>query len=269
MSARPEDTISQNVPAVELRNVCASYDSPGAIIHNANLTIAQGEFFAFIGPNGGGKTTLVKVILGLVAPSSGQALVFGEPAGRHLRHISYVPQFATCRRDFPMTVKRMVGLALQNVPSAPGLGSASDDHHRICEALERVGLSGEAQQTLGQLSGGQLQRALIARALVRDPRLLILDEPTASVDPGGETSLLKLFEELSRHMTIVMVSHDVHYVLRSVGRVACINREVVVHAASDLEGVDTGSLYGNLLKPVVHNHGVTCGHGQKEGDRVR
>jgi zinc transport system ATP-binding protein len=245
--------ISPDVPAVAIRGLSARYESPEAIIEGANLTIAQGEFFALIGPNGGGKTTLVKIILGLLEPSAGTVQVFGGSVHSRRSLIGYVPQFATCRRDFPITVRRMVQLALQSSEPAASTHPEPEDR-TIDAALDRVGMLGQAQLRLSELSGGQLQRALIAQALVRKPRLLILDEPTASIDPGGETTLFNLFEELSRSMTILLVSHDVHYVMRAVGRVACVNRKVVVHEATDLEGMDTRALYGGMLKPVVHNH---------------
>ena len=249
--------VPPELPAVDLRGVCARYESPGAVIHGVNMRIAQGEFFAFIGPNGGGKTTLIKVILGLVKPYAGEAYIYGEPAGRRHELVGYVPQFATCRRDFPITVRRMIRLALQN-SLAQRTRPGSSEQNLVTAALDRVGLSHVADRRLGELSGGQLQRALIAKALVREPRMLILDEPTASIDPEGETELLRLFEELSRSMTIIMVSHDVHYVLRCVGRVACVNREVVVHEANALEGVDTQLLYGGMLKAVMHNHTISA-----------
>jgi zinc transport system ATP-binding protein len=245
--------MSVDAPAVELIGVSARYDAPGAVVVDVNLSIQAGEFVAFIGPNGGGKTTLVRVILGLIIPYAGVARVFGGSIENNRSCVGYVPQFSTCRRDFPITVSRMVQLALLNA-GVSGIVSRGDEAHRVEQALYKVGLVGLGESRIGELSGGQLQRALIAQALVREPKLLILDEPTASIDPGGEASLLELFEELNKQMTIILVSHDVHYVMRSVGRVACVNRQVIVHAASELDHMDTHAIYGVGLKPVTHDH---------------
>lgn len=238
--------------AVELFDVAAGYDASLPIIQNVNFQIYDREFFAIIGPNGGGKTTLIKVILGLLDPYSGRSEVFGEPIKRARDLVSYVPQFSTCQREFPITVERMIGLGLQN-QSGKSL-SAADRGARVERVLEQVGLQSMQHACLRELSGGQLQRALIAQALVREPRLLILDEPTASIDPGGEAALMSLFEQLMSAMTVVLVSHDVHYVTHAVSRVACVNRNVVVHDAADLSHIDPHAIYGSPVKSISHEH---------------
>jgi zinc transport system ATP-binding protein len=238
--------------AVELFDVAAGYDSSVPIIQNVNFSIYDREFFAIIGPNGGGKTTLIKVILGLLDPYAGRSEVFGQSI-KHARDlVSYVPQFSTCQREFPITVERMIGLGLQK-QSGVSL-SPQDRCSRVSQVLEQVGLESMRHACLRELSGGQLQRALIAQALVRQPRLLILDEPTASIDPGGEAALMSLFESLMSVMTVVLVSHDVHYVTHAVSRVACVNRSVVVHDAADLSHVDPHTIYGSPVKSISHGH---------------
>lgn len=241
------------VPAVELKAVSAGYARGEPVVRDVTFSIEQREFFALIGPNGGGKTTLVKVMLGLLVPTEGACLLFGRPVEEARSLVSYVPQFATHRRGFPLTVERMVALGRLNARS--DLVDTESDEQSVRRVLEQVNLTDCIGRRIQELSGGQFQRALIARALIRSPRLLILDEPTASVDPSGEESLMGLFERLSEQMTVVLVSHDIHYVVRSVQRVACVNREVVVHPARALSANHAHQIYGYPTISVDHHHG--------------
>lgn len=269
LSAKPTQAAK---PAVQILNLTAGYSRASPILKNVNLEISDREFFAIIGPNGGGKTTLIRVILGLIEPFGGQSLIYGQSIAQSRNIVGYVPQFSTCRRDFPITLQRMVELGLQNSSwqSEKKLEGKLENTSRfrndaVLRVLEMVGLEAYAKLHIRELSGGQLQRALIAQALVRRPRLLILDEPTASIDPGGEASLLSLFESLVSKVTLVLVSHDVHYVMQAVTRVACVNRGIDVHEASDLCHLDHHEIYGKSMKPVSHNHHNHHNHHESSG----
>jgi zinc transport system ATP-binding protein len=242
-----------SVPAVEMNCVSAGYSRGESVISNVTLTIDQREFFALIGPNGGGKTTMVRVMLGLISPTRGSCRIFGQPVSEARQWVAYVPQFATHRRGFPLTVERMVALGLLN--ALPHGVDAEQTKRSVRRVLEQVNLTAYGSRPIQELSGGQFQRALIARALIRRPRLLILDEPTASVDPGGEESLMGLFERLSTEMTVVLVSHDIHYVVQSVRRVACVNHSVVVHPAQGLSSDHAHQIYGYPAVAIHHHHG--------------
>lgn len=243
-------------PVIQLSHVHAGYQGTReSILHDVNLEVRLGEFFAIIGPNGGGKTTLLRLILGLLQPRSGHCLVFGESPADVRARIGYVPQFSQCRRDFPIRVREMVGQGLLGTPFAK-LGGGQR-RQAIVEALQHAGALAYADKRVSELSGGQFQRALIARALVRQPEMLILDEPTASLDPVGEEALMGLFAEFVPSKTVLFVSHDVHYVMKSVERVACVNRTVHVHRAAHLAPEDTHEIYGYETVAVQHDHGFS------------
>jgi zinc transport system ATP-binding protein len=216
--------------AIELENVSFSYGGP-LVLEAIDLDIEEGEFLGLVGPNASGKSTLLKVILGLHRPTMGQVRVFGGNPSEARRRIGYVPQFATFRRDFPISVSDMVLLGR--------LGAT--------RVLVR-------SRPIGTLSGGQLQRALVARALVSDPRLLILDEPTANIDVLAEEDIFQLFRQLNERMTIIVVSHDIGFISQYVQRVACLNRTLVCHKTGDITGEVIAQLYGTPVRLIDHGH---------------
>jgi zinc transport system ATP-binding protein len=207
--------------AVELRHVCFAYPGGPEVLHEVDLEIDAGEFVAIAGPNGGGKTTLLRVAVGLEHPTRGDALIFGGPAinSARRRRIGYLAQRAQLGIDAPATVREIVesGLVSQGLLGR-GDGSLVD------EAIERVGLSHQAGSVLSRLSGGQQQRAFLAKALAARPDLLVLDEPTAGVDVDAQEALAALLEELHRDLgvTILFCSHEFGAVEQYVDRLVLV-----------------------------------------------
>jgi zinc transport system ATP-binding protein len=216
--------------AVELRSVSFAYPQGPPALSDVDLAIERGEFVAVAGPNGGGKTTLVRVALGLERPTRGEALLFGEPAHRFGRReaLGYLAQRAQLGLDAPATVREVV--AAGRLPRSGLIGRlGANDREKITEAIARVGLSPVADRPLQRLSGGQQQRAFIAKALAADPELLVLDEPTTGVDVEAQEALAGLLERLHRELevTILYVSHEFGAIERFVERLVLVRRELV------------------------------------------
>ncbi len=216
-----------------------------------NLTIVDRDFLAVIGPNGGGKTTLLKAILGLVRPWSGE-VAFHLPSGKDPRGcLGYVPQFSTFDRDFPLRISDMVLMGRLGRRSVLRPYSR-EDRAAAARAIERLGLDGVARAHASEVSGGQLQRALIARALVSEPEVLFLDEPTASIDAESRETLRGLLEDLNRTIPIVVVTHDVTSMASMVKRIACINRKLFYHGGPELSLEVMEEVYGCPVELVTH-----------------
>jgi zinc transport system ATP-binding protein len=212
-------------PIVKLENVSFAYQQE-PVLKDVSFSIDPGEFVGLIGPNGGGKTTLLKLILGFLKPSSGKILVFGKPAQTALPQISYVPQSLRFDRQFPISVMELV--LSGRLSRLPWHGVFSKEDHRAAkEALEKVNMLPFAENTFGTLSGGQAQRALIARALASEPKLLLLDEPTASVDSQAQVDIYTILKGLQGSMTIMMVTHDLNIAIDIVQRVLCVQGGVL------------------------------------------
>ncbi|HAZ60128.1 MAG TPA: ABC transporter, partial [Gammaproteobacteria bacterium] len=200
MTARP------SVPVLSLRDVSFAYGQQ-PVLESVDLTVEAGEFLAIIGPNGGGKSTLLKLILGLLSPQQGRIEVLGRPSRQARAALGYCPQQATFRRDFPL---RVLDVVLQGRLGLPGTRwrYRSVDRQIVASALERVGIAGLAERPLTALSGGQFQRVLVARALVTEPALLLLDEPAAHLDERAGDDLHNLLASLAGPMAIIVVTHD-------------------------------------------------------------
>lgn len=216
------------LPVVEFNQVDFSYQrSP--VLNNVTFQIQTGEFIGMIGPNGGGKTTLLKLILGFLKPSKGSIKIFDKPAGEHPARpipLAYVPQSVRFDRDFPISVEEVVLSGL--IAHLPWYGRFRPaDRKAGKEALDRMGLPHLSKESFGTLSGGQAQRVLIARALVSKPQLLLLDEPTASVDSQAESDIYAILNQLKGQMTILMVTHDLRAAIDQVDRVLCVQGGVI------------------------------------------
>lgn len=222
------------------------------ILENIDLELKDREFLGIVGPNGGGKSTLLKLILGLLRPASGQIEVFGT-SPRQARHLlGYVPQFATFDSAFPITVRDTV------LQGRFGCGSSrwrytAADRAAAEQAMARTDILDLQQRSMLELSGGQRQRVLIARALAGNPRILLLDEPTANIDPHHGESIFSLLHRLHDQLGIVLISHDMGFVSRCVHRVACLNRTLVCHAHSPVDSAELEALYGIRLSQVHHD----------------
>ena len=242
-------------PAIEFDGVDFSYDGRHLVLEDVTLEIARGDFVSVIGPNGGGKTTLLKLALGLLGPDRGTVRILGT-GPRHARpRIGSMPQHATTDPRFPITVVDVVLMGRLG-PGLLGSGYDDGDRHAADAALEQVGLGGAGRKPFSSLSGGQRQRALLARALASDPELLLLDEPAAGLDRKVELDLFDLLRELNRTKTVVLVSHDLGFVSEMVRTVVCVHRRVDVHPISELDGGMIRDLYGGEVRLVHHDRRI-------------
>jgi zinc transport system ATP-binding protein len=274
-------------PVVSFRGVTFSYGGE-PVLEDVNLSVADREAVCIVGPNGGGKTTLVRLILGLLTPERGEIRIFGQPPWRARLRIGYMPQHVQHDPKFPVTALDIVlmgrlgftGGCCSDTHRDDGEGAATTasrqslwsrltgwqgqaDRHAAIEALARVDMSKFARQPYASLSGGQRQRVLIARALCGNPDLLLLDEPTSNVDTLIEGQLLDLLRELNRRMTIIMVSHDLGFVSDLVERVICVSRRVVIHRTSEMTGEAIRDIYGGEVRRVLHDDHSHRGHGHE------
>jgi zinc transport system ATP-binding protein len=244
------ELVRQETPLVQVRDVTFGYGKE-VVLDQVSLGIGAHDFLAVIGPNGGGKTTLLKAILGLVRPWSGE-VAFDLPSGKDPRgRLGYVPQFSTFDRDFPLRIADMVLMGRLGRRSLLRPYSR-EDRAAAHDTLERLGLGGVARSHVSEVSGGQLQRALIARALVAAPEILFLDEPTASIDAESRETLRDLLQELNRSIPIVVVTHDVTSLAPMVKRIACINRKLFYHGDPELSLEVMEEVYGCPVELVTH-----------------
>ena len=225
------------------------------VLEEVSFDIAEREFFAIIGPNGGGKTTILKLMLGLLKPRQGTITVLGAAPGKSVGRIGYVPQSARMELDFPITVEETVMLGRLGPRSLTPFFSEKD---RIAAraAMTAVDILPLKGRLFDELSGGQKQRVLIARALVSGPELLLLDEPVSSVDSAVEQDIYALLKELNKKMAIVMVSHDLGFVSSYVRRIACVNRQVSVSDAAEVTQCGIDEKYHSHMHRVDHHCGL-------------
>jgi len=253
------ETIDISWPAISITDLSFNYEDR-QILTEVNLAVHPFDSVCIVGPNGGGKTTLMKLIIGLLTPDSGEVLIFGKRPEIHKKLIGYVPQYAVYDRQFPISVKEVVCMGRLG-GSITGRYNAKD-WERTMQALTEVGLEPFAERSFSALSGGQRQRALIARALASGGEILILDEPTANIDQESESHLFELLGELNQRMTILMVTHDVGFASKFFKRIACVNKRVVIHPTSELTGELIKEMYGGDFRMIRHDH--TC---SSEGHR--
>jgi len=237
---------------VIFKNVDFSYDGV-PVLQNVTFTIGERSFISIVGPNAGGKTTLLKLMLGLIKPSRGIIEVFGLPPDRARPLIGYMPQHVQFDPNFPVTVLDVV--LMGRLGNGTRFGPYRKKDKEVCfESLKKLEMHDIWKRPFGALSGGQRQRVLIARALATDPQLLLLDEPTSNVDMAVETELFELLHELSKTITIIVVSHDLGFVSQYVQRVVCVNRQVMVHPTTAITGEIINKLYGTDVRMVRHDH---------------
>jgi zinc transport system ATP-binding protein len=244
---RFQPRIGGDQTVIELADVSFAYDGPD-VLTNVNLTVRTGDFMAIIGPNGGGKTTLIKLILGLLQPRTGQVRVLGADPLTVRPAVGYVPQHATIQPSFPVTVQNVVLLGLRRRAGLFSLrrwpGYTANEKQKALDTLRMVDMADLAKRRFDALSGGQKQRVLVARALISEPALLLFDEPTSNIDPQGKVCLFDLLAALSRSITIVMVSHDLISASSRIGSVAVVNRTLIQNSSRDLTPTMLELIYG-------------------------
>ncbi|EXJ15229.1 metal ABC transporter ATP-binding protein [Imhoffiella purpurea] len=250
--ARASSRVVGADPVIRIRDLSFSYGDT-LVLEHVDLSIERGEFVGLIGPNAGGKSTLLRLILGLLDPQIGEISVLGRPPGQMSRQVGYVPQFPSFPRDFPISVEQVVTMGRLGIGSFLGW-YRSADREIVRRALSEVDASDLAGRPIGTLSGGQLQRVLMARALAGDPEILILDEPTANIDQRGETSIFDLLARLNARLTILVVSHDIAFISDYVSRVACLNRTLKCHPTTSVDGDAIHQLYGDHVRLIDHSH---------------
>ena len=245
-------TIANDSHAVLLEGISFSYGGP-PVLEGVSLAIEKGEMLGIVGPNGGGKSTLLKIILGLLKPDKGKVSVLGRRPSEGRKEIGYVPQSTSFTRDFPISVGETVLLGRLGRTRFLG-GYNRRDREVAAEVMAETGTSDLKKRPLGDLSGGQLQRVLIARALASRPKILILDEPTAHMDLRVEEDVFELLKKLNADMTIIIVSHDVGFITHYVSRAACLNRSLLCHQTVEISQSTMDTLYGAPVRIIQHDH---------------
>ena len=223
--------MKKTVPVIEVKNLTFAYDKQ-TILDNISLTVEEKDFLAIIGPNGGGKSTLLKLLLGILKGKQGSIKIMDKSPSQSVSLIGYVPQNTNINTDFPIKVIEVV--LMGHVGSKkPLFGYGKEEVACAMGALEQVGMQAFAQSKIGSLSGGQRQRVMIARALCAHPQILMLDEPTSNIDIQGQREIYELLKMLNKNMTIIVVSHDISVILEYANKAAHINKRLSFHDISD------------------------------------
>lgn len=240
-------------PVIEFENVTFSYDGL-PVLRDVSLMVEDRDFLAVVGPNAGGKTTILKLMLGLLKPRSGTVRVLGNSPESARKHMGYMPQYTSLDMMFPVNVLDVVLMGRLGENKLGFFRKRDRDIAR--DSLQMVEMSGFDDRPFSDLSGGQRQRVLIARALASNPEILLLDEPTSNIDVAVETGLFEILHELNQSKTIVLVTHDLGFVSSFVKHVACVNRRVIVHPTSEITGELINDIYGTDVHMVRHDHSV-------------
>lgn len=243
----------ESSPIISFENVTFSYNRHPVFSH-ATFLLQEGTFATIVGPNGSGKTTLLKLILGLLEPDRGTIHVFQKSPQESSPQIGYVPQHIQYDTLFPISVMDVV--LMGRIGPRGKTRYSVEDKEAARAALEEMELLPEAHSLFSSLSGGQRQRALIARALCTQPKLLLMDEPTANVDMVVERKLLSTLKALNQRMTILLISHDLGFVSQYVDSVICVHSTIKVHPTSEITGEVIKELYGADVQMVRHDHHV-------------
>jgi len=254
---------------ITVRHLWAGYDGE-QVLEDVNLSVYEGDFIGLIGPNGGGKTTLLRVLLGLLPPTRGRVEIMGRPVREGRRMVGYVPQVVEFDREFPISVWDVARMGRLGERRLLQPYTAEDDE-LVAEALREVELYDMRQRPIGELSGGQRQRAYIARALATQPKVLLLDEPTSSVDPQVSTGIYELLRGLNEKVTILLVSHDMNVISSYVKTVGCLNRHLFYHGEKEITADMLELAYQCPVDLIAHGvpHRVFAQHahdGSQEGE---
>jgi len=245
---------------VEIRNLSAGYGQ-NIVLRDVSLSIQQFDFIGVIGPNGGGKTTLLKALLGLIPPLAGEIVFEESMIGGNAHRIGYLPQINNIDRKFPVTVYDVVRSGLMSRKRLVGRYS-SEENERAITLMDEMGIAAIRNKAIGELSGGQIQRALLCRALVNNPKLLILDEPNTYVDNRFERELYEKLKLLNEKLAILLVSHDLGTISTYVKSYACVNSSLHYHSGNEVTDELLKSYecpiqiisHGDIPHTVLHKH---------------
>ncbi len=240
-------------PVIYIKDLWFAYNAQ-PVLQGVDLEVRNGDFLALIGPNGGGKTTLIKIMLGLLAQQKGLVRILNLPPAAACPQIGYVPQNVGSNISFPITVMDVVLMGRLRAAGSWWTRYQRQDRAAARSILEQLDVWQYRHRRIGELSGGQRQRVFIARALFSNPGLLLMDEPTANVDAEGQNVIFNLLRQLNRHITIVVVSHDVMILSRNVTRVACVNRQIHLHPLSALPRVPFPGVDQCAVEMLVQHH---------------
>ena len=270
-NAAAENTRNKNngtsVPAIEIKNLTVKREGQ-TVLDSVSLNIEEGQSYALIGPNGGGKTTFLKSILGLIKPDSGSVKIYGEAPAVNRYLLGYVPQFHTFDFSYPISVRDMVLTGRLGHIKGIRRKYSDEDRKSAEEAMKTLGILHLADRTLNDLSGGEQQRAIIARAIVGNPKVLLLDEPTVYVDSPTEEKFHDILVELHKKMTVIMVTHDIGVISSGVDVIACLNVKMFTHYTAEITGDMIRNTYKCPVDLIAHGlaHRVLHDHSAPEGD---
>lgn len=257
------------MPIIDIKNVSFSYDKQ-KVLENINLSVNKKDFLAIIGPNGGGKSTLLKLILGINSIQEGSIKIYNNTPSKNLSDIGYVPQNTNINTNFPIKVIDvvMMGHLLENDKSNKNILKrffkfGYGQHELVCamNSLEKVGMEKFADKKIGSLSGGQRQRVMIARALCANPKILLLDEPTSSIDVDGQKQIYDLLKVLNQSITVIVVSHDISVILKYASKVAHINKILTFHNVDFNTNIKSDNEHFcevEMLQMLGHKKGCGC-----------
>ena len=238
------------VEVIDLKDVWVSYGNV-PVLEEVNLVVEDRDFLAIIGPNGGGKSTLLKVILGLIKPDRGSVKLLGDDPKRTRKYAGYVPQYISSNLEFPISVWEVVLMGCLG-HKGPFRGYNEKDKKAAYEALKIVDMLDYRERQIGELSGGQKQRVFIARSLVTHPKLLILDEPSTGIDSKRQREFYELLNRLKSEIAILLVTHDMSALSVYVDKVACLNRRLHYHNSKELSPADLEAAYQCPVELIAH-----------------
>ena len=270
-NAAAENTLNKNngtsVPAIEIKNLTVKREGQ-TVLDSVSLNIEEGQSYAIIGPNGGGKTTFLKSILGLIKPDSGSVKIYGEAPAVNRYLLGYVPQFHTFDFSYPISVRDMVLTGRLGHIKGIRRKYSDEDRKSAEEAMKTLGILHLADRTLNDLSGGEQQRAIIARSSVGNPKVLLLAEPTVYVDSPTEEKFHDILVELHKKMTVIMVTHDIGVISSGVDVITCLNVKMFTHYTAEITGDMIRNTYKCPVDLIAHGlaHRVLHDHSAPEGD---
>ncbi|MBN1166223.1 MAG: ABC transporter ATP-binding protein [Methanospirillaceae archaeon] len=255
-------------PVILTENLSVSYEGH-QVLEKVNLCVRKGDWYAIIGPNGGGKTTLIKAILGLISPGSGKIRVFGQDPKDVRERIGYVPQYQTFQYAFPIRVREVVFLGRMGRMKGLFQRYGAEDSRAVHEAMARMRIEHLADRSISTLSGGERQRTIIARALAGEPDLLLLDEPTVYVDDLSRDIFFSSLTRVRETCTVLLITHDISVVHAHVTKIACLNTRLFTHDSDQITDEMVAQSYGCPVDLITHGdipHRVLERHNRKEAD---